>query len=78
MITGGKLFDYGYDEVARIVGKTEDNARQGTRIAGAHLREVDINGQPGALLLDRGSYLQPPSFAMSGFATRRPDAVWKA
>ena len=33
------VFDYGYDEVATIVGKSEDNARQLTARARRHVRE---------------------------------------
>ena len=39
---------YGSRRVARTLGAW---IRQGARIAGATLREVDVNGQPGALLL---------------------------
>jgi RNA polymerase sigma factor (sigma-70 family) len=92
------VFDYGYGEIAAIVGKNEDNVRQlasrarahveagrprfqtsreqvpalarplqgrkrvaralvnwtklGARIAGATVRPVEVNGMPGALLLD--------------------------
>lgn len=33
------VFDYGYDEIARIVGKSEDNCRQLAARARRHLRE---------------------------------------
>jgi len=40
---------HGRDRVARTLGAW---IRQAVRIPGAHLRQVEINGQPGALLLD--------------------------
>lgn len=63
------VFDYGYEEIAGILGKSEDNAparhardrvartllawmRQGAHIAGASMRQVTVNGGPGALMLD--------------------------
>jgi RNA polymerase sigma factor (sigma-70 family) len=33
------VFDYGYDEVARIVGKSEDNVRQLAARARRHVEE---------------------------------------
>src|ERR687895_751988 len=53
------VFDYPYDEVARIVGNTEANTRalatwgrQAPRFGGAKFRRVEVNGQPGAIALD--------------------------
>jgi RNA polymerase sigma factor (sigma-70 family) len=43
------VFDYGYPEITAIVGKSEDNVRQ---LATRARRHVEVNGGPGALLLD--------------------------
>jgi RNA polymerase sigma-70 factor (ECF subfamily) len=64
-----EVFDYPYDQIAAIVGTSEQNARQLVARARRHveqrrprfepsrrqrfsLREVTVNGQPGAMVLD--------------------------
>ena len=47
------VFSYGYEEIARIVGKSEDNCRQ----LGVTARPVEINGQPGAMYVDPAGHL---------------------